>query len=177
MEEMELYLLDVKNMQQQVGPDGGDGGKGGDIYFQVDKDKNTLIDFRYNKKFKAENGKNGEGAHKYGKSGEDLYIKVPIGTIVRDAKTNKIIKEIDKHNRVTRLPLFTLLRIINGEFTQCDRTTVITNPLFRLSNFVPSYIAFGHGNKAVDINDMALEDEIDSPRMLISKSRTIQNFY
>ena len=67
------------------GPDGGDGGKGGDIYMVVDKDINTLVDFRYNKKFKAENGKNGEGAHKYGKSGEDLYIKVPIGTVVRDA--------------------------------------------------------------------------------------------
>ena len=76
------------------GPDGGDGGKGGDIYFEVDPDSNTLIDFRYNKKFKAENGKNGEGAHKYGKSGEDLYIKVPIGTIVRDAKTNRVIADL-----------------------------------------------------------------------------------
>ena len=76
------------------GPDGGDGGKGGDIYFEVDPDSNTLIDFRYNKKFKAENGKNGEGTHKYGKSGEDLYIKVPIGTIVRDAKTNRIIADL-----------------------------------------------------------------------------------
>ncbi len=76
------------------GPDGGDGGKGGNIYFEVDPDSNTLIDFRYNKKFKAENGKNGEGAHKYGKSGEDLYIKVPIGTIVRDAKTNKVLADL-----------------------------------------------------------------------------------
>ena len=76
------------------GPDGGDGGKGGDIYFEVDPDSNTLIDFRYNKKFKAENGKNGEGAHKFGKSGEDLYIKVPIGTIVRDAKTNRVLADL-----------------------------------------------------------------------------------
>lgn len=76
------------------GPDGGDGGKGGDIYFEVDPDSNTLIDFRYNKKFKAENGKNGEGANKYGKSGEDLYIKVPIGTIIRDAKTNKVLADL-----------------------------------------------------------------------------------
>ena len=76
------------------GPDGGDGGKGGDIYFEVDPDSNTLIDFRYKKKFKAENGKNGEGAHKYGKSGEDLYIKVPIGTIVRDAETNKVLADL-----------------------------------------------------------------------------------
>ena len=78
------------------GPDGGDGGKGGDIYFEVDPDSNTLIDFRYNKKFKAENGKNGEGAHKYGKSGEDLYIKVPIGTIVRDATTNRVMADLSE---------------------------------------------------------------------------------
>ena len=78
------------------GPDGGDGGKGGDIYFEVDPDSNTLIDFRYNKKFKAENGKNGEGAHKYGKSGEDLYIKVPVGTIVRDATTNRVMADLSE---------------------------------------------------------------------------------
>lgn len=83
------------------GPDGGDGGKGGDIYFEVDPDSNTLIDFRYNKKFKAESGKNGEGAHKYGKSGEDLYIKVPIGTIVRDAKTNKVLADLSEPGQKT----------------------------------------------------------------------------
>lgn len=71
------------------GPDGGDGGRGGDIYFQVDKDKNTLIDFRYNKKFKAGNGENGSGSRCNGKYGEDLYINVPIGTIVKDAETGK----------------------------------------------------------------------------------------
>ena len=81
------------------GPDGGDGGKGGDIYFEVDPDSNTLIDFRYNKKFKAENGKNGEGNHRYGKSGEDLYIKVPIGTIVRDAKTNKVLADLSNERQ------------------------------------------------------------------------------
>ena len=51
------------------GPDGGDGGKGGDIYFIVDKDMNTLVDFRFQKKFKAENGQDGEGSNRYGKSG------------------------------------------------------------------------------------------------------------
>ncbi len=71
------------------GPDGGDGGKGGSVYMEVDQDRNTLIDFRYQKKFKAENGKNGEGAHKFGKSGEDLVIKVPLGTIVKEADTRK----------------------------------------------------------------------------------------
>ena len=76
------------------GPDGGDGGKGGDIFFEVEPDSNTLIDFRYKKKFKAENGKNGEGGHRFGKSGENLYIKVPIGTIVRDAETNRVIADL-----------------------------------------------------------------------------------
>ena len=76
------------------GPDGGDGGKGGDVYFTVDPDSNTLVDFRYKKKFKAENGKNGEGARRYGKGGEDLYIKVPLGTIVKDAETGKILADL-----------------------------------------------------------------------------------
>ena len=78
------------------GPDGGDGGKGGDIYFIVNPDANTLIDFRYKKKFKAQNGNNGEGAHKSGKSGEDLYIKVPIGTIIKDAETGEILADLSE---------------------------------------------------------------------------------
>ncbi len=76
------------------GPDGGDGGRGGSIYFIVDPDSNTLVDFRFKKKFKAENGKNGEGARKYGRSGEDLYVKVPIGTLIKDAETGKIIADL-----------------------------------------------------------------------------------
>ena len=76
------------------GPDGGDGGKGGDVYFTVDPDSNTLIDFRYKKKFKAENGKNGEGARRYGRGGEDLYIKVPLGTIIKDAETEKVLADL-----------------------------------------------------------------------------------
>ena len=82
------------------GPDGGDGGNGGSIYFQVDKDKNTLIDFRYNRKFKAKNGENGSGNNCSGKYGEDLYIKVPIGTVVKDAKTEKVIADLSKPNQV-----------------------------------------------------------------------------
>ena len=75
------------------GPDGGDGGKGGDVYFEVDPDANTLIDFRYKKKFKEEKGKNGEGARRFGKSGEDLIIKVPIGTIIKDAKSERVLAD------------------------------------------------------------------------------------
>lgn len=82
------------------GPDGGDGGNGGNIYFKVDKDRNTLIDFRYNKKFKAKNGENGSGNHCNGKYGEDLYIKVPIGTVVKDAVTGKVIADLSHENQV-----------------------------------------------------------------------------
>ena len=82
------------------GPDGGDGGKGGDIYFRVDPNANTLIDFRYTKKFKAQNGENGSGGNKYGKSGEDLYIDVPIGTIIRDAESGKIVADLSKDGQV-----------------------------------------------------------------------------
>lgn len=81
------------------GPDGGDGGKGGDVYFVVDKDLNTLLDFRFKKNFKAEDGKNGEGSHRYGKSGEDLYIKVPRGTIVKDAETEKVLADLSEENQ------------------------------------------------------------------------------
>lgn len=78
------------------GPDGGDGGRGGDVYFVVDADSNTLIDFRFTKKFKAEDGQNGSGSHRFGKSGEDIYIKVPLGTIVKDAESGKVIVDMSK---------------------------------------------------------------------------------
>lgn len=82
------------------GPDGGDGGKGGNIYFIVDKDMNTLVDFRYKKKFNAQNGQDGEGSHRYGKSGEDLYVKVPQGTIVKDAQTGRVVADLSELGQV-----------------------------------------------------------------------------
>ena len=85
------------------GPDGGDGGKGGDVYFRVDPDANTLIEFRFKKKFKAENGENGQGARKYGKSGENLYIPVPIGTVVKDATTNELLADFSEPGQKTLL--------------------------------------------------------------------------
>ena len=81
------------------GPEGGDGGRGGSIYFRVDPNANTLIDFRYTKKFKAQNGENGSGGHKYGKSGEDLYINVPIGTIIKDVETGKIVADLSQEGQ------------------------------------------------------------------------------
>ena len=81
------------------GPDGGDGGKGGDVYFFVDSDSNTLVDFRFKKKFKAEDGKNGEGNRRYGRGGEDLYIGVPIGTIIKDAETGRVLADLSQKDQ------------------------------------------------------------------------------
>ncbi|MCX8074945.1 MAG: GTPase ObgE [Clostridia bacterium] len=82
------------------GPDGGDGGRGGDVYFKVDGNINTLLDFRYKKKFVAEDGKKGEGGRCSGKSAEDLYIPVPKGTIVKDVDKDKIIADLSEEGQV-----------------------------------------------------------------------------
>ena len=65
----------------------------------MDKDRNTLIDFRYNRKFKAKNGENGSGSHCNGKYGEDLYIKVPIGTVIKDVETGKVVADLSEPNQ------------------------------------------------------------------------------
>ncbi len=82
------------------GPDGGDGGKGGSVFFQVDTGLNTLIDFRYRKKFAAGNGENGSGSRCNGKKGEDVYIKVPQGTVLKDEETGKVIADLSRENQV-----------------------------------------------------------------------------
>ena len=79
------------------GPAGGDGGSGGDIYFVATEDMTTLMDFSFQSIFKAENGENGRGKSQHGRCGKDLYIKVPIGTMVRDVATNKLIADL-AHN-------------------------------------------------------------------------------
>ena len=78
------------------GPDGGDGGKGGDVIFIADPNINTLIDFKFKKLFKAQNGENGQKKQMYGKKGEDLIIKVPVGTQVRDFATGKLILDLNQ---------------------------------------------------------------------------------
>ena len=77
------------------GPSGGDGGKGGDVILISDSNINTLSSFRYKKFLKAENGQNGQNKDKYGKSGVDLVVKVPIGTIVSSLESNQIIVDMD----------------------------------------------------------------------------------
>ena len=79
------------------GPDGGDGGKGGNVVFVADKNINTLINFRHKRKYIAENGGSGRDAKRNGKNGEHLYVHVPVGTIVRDAATGLVICDL-KHD-------------------------------------------------------------------------------
>ena len=76
------------------GPDGGDGGRGGSVIFRVDEGSNTLLAFRYKRKFVAESGEAGKGNKFHGKSGEDIYIPVPPGTLIKDPKTGKIIHDM-----------------------------------------------------------------------------------
>jgi len=81
------------------GPDGGDGGKGGDVIFQSDPGLRTLIDFRYQKHYKAPNGEHGKGSNMHGKNAKDIVIKVPLGTIVRDANTGEILADFTKEGQ------------------------------------------------------------------------------
>lgn len=78
------------------GPDGGNGGRGGNVVFVADEGLKTLIDLRYQKKIKGEKGSNGSGANRTGASGEDTYVKVPVGTTITDTETNLIIADLVK---------------------------------------------------------------------------------
>jgi GTP-binding protein len=79
------------------GPDGGDGGDGGSIYFEADSAVNTLVDFRHSRKFLAERGQNGMGKNRTGKSGADLIVKVPVGTLVQEEDTGELVGDLVRH--------------------------------------------------------------------------------
>ena len=81
------------------GPSGGNGGKGGDIIIEAHHNLSTLLDFKYKRHYKAEKGDNGASALKDGKNGEDIIIKVPVGTIIKDSETGKIIFDLDEDNK------------------------------------------------------------------------------
>lgn len=81
------------------GPDGGDGGKGGDVIFVVDEGLNTLTDFRHKRKYAAENGEEGKKRNCHGKNGADIIVKVPAGTIIREAQTDKVIADMSGDNK------------------------------------------------------------------------------
>lgn len=81
------------------GPDGGDGGRGGDLVFEIDEGMNTLNDFRHTRKYCAGNGEPGGGRRCHGADGEDLVVKVPPGTVVREAESGKVITDMSHKNR------------------------------------------------------------------------------
>ncbi len=81
------------------GPAGGDGGSGGDIYFVADENLSTLLDFTYKSVFRAQDGENGRNKNQHGHGGKSLYLKVPVGVIVRDLKTDKIIADLNEHEK------------------------------------------------------------------------------
>ena len=86
------------------GPDGGDGGKGGDIIFVGDNNKNTLLDLSFQQHQYAENGIRGSGSQKHGRNGKDRHINVPLGTVVKDFETNEILLEIIKNKDYLLFP-------------------------------------------------------------------------
>ncbi|CAQ86129.1 MULTISPECIES: Obg family GTPase CgtA [Photorhabdus] len=81
------------------GPDGGDGGDGGDVYLLADENLNTLIDYRFEKSFRAERGQNGQSRDCTGKRGQDITIKVPVGTRVRDVVTGEVLGDMTRHEQ------------------------------------------------------------------------------
>lgn len=84
---------------EKGGPSGGDGGRGGSVYFIGSSSINTLLEFKYRKKIVAPNGENGKGKQCYGKKGEDIYVKVPLGTIIYDEINNYVIADIHENNQ------------------------------------------------------------------------------
>jgi GTP-binding protein len=81
------------------GPDGGDGGKGGSIYAVADRNINTLVDYRYSKLHKARNGENGRGADCYGKGGDDIVLRMPVGTLIVDDDDGEIVADLTEHGQ------------------------------------------------------------------------------
>src|ERR1700688_1792410 len=87
------------------GPDGGDGGRGGSVYAVADRNINTLIDYRYARKHLARRGENGRGADCYGKGGEDVHLRMPVGTIITDMDSGELIADLTEHHQVVTLAL------------------------------------------------------------------------
>ncbi len=117
------------------GPDGGDGGKGGDIIFTIDEGQNTLLNFKYRRKFVAENGQNGMGSRFHGKNAENLEIPVPPGTIIKDAESGKIIKDMSDED-VAETGKYVILKGGKGGFGN----THFATPTRQTPNFAKSGI-------------------------------------
>ena len=85
------------------GPDGGDGGRGGSVYAVADRNLNTLIDFRYTRIFRAQRGENGASKDCYGKGGEDIVLRMPVGTVISDLDTGELIADLDEDGKQVRI--------------------------------------------------------------------------
>ncbi|MFH1008168.1 MAG: GTPase ObgE [Candidatus Latescibacterota bacterium] len=83
------------------GPDGGDGGDGGDVVFRGDKNLSTLMDLRYKQQYKAQRGLNGQGKNKYGIGGQEIEIRVPLGTLIKDAQTGEVLADLTEDGKRT----------------------------------------------------------------------------
>lgn len=117
------------------GPDGGDGGKGGDVVFVADEGKNTLLDFKYRRKFVADNGDDGGAKRFHGKTAANIEIPVPPGTVIKDANTGKVIKDMSDED-VKETGRFTILKGGKGGFGN----THFATPTRQTPNFAKSGI-------------------------------------
>ena len=81
------------------GPNGGDGGRGGSVYVVADRNINTLVDYRYTRKFLGQRGENGGSADCYGKGGDDIVLRMPVGTVVTDLNTGEVLADLDVHDK------------------------------------------------------------------------------
>ena len=81
------------------GPNGGDGGRGGSIYVVADRNINTLVDYRYTRKFIGKRGENGGGADQYGAGGDDIVLRMPVGTVITELNTGEILADLDVHDK------------------------------------------------------------------------------
>ena len=81
------------------GPNGGDGGRGGSIYAVADRNINTLVDYRYTRKFIGKRGENGGGADQYGAGGDDIILRMPVGTVIYNQNTDESIADVSEHDQ------------------------------------------------------------------------------
>ncbi|HJT50756.1 MAG TPA: GTPase ObgE, partial [Nitrosospira sp.] len=81
------------------GPSGGDGGRGGSIFAIADRNINTLVDYRFARTHRAKKGENGQGSDRYGKSAEDIVLRMPVGTVITNAETGDLIADLERHDQ------------------------------------------------------------------------------
>lgn len=105
------------------GPDGGDGGRGGDVIIQADRNLHTLIDYRYRKHYQAQKGQNGQGQRMSGRSGENLIIRVPCGTVIRDKESGEILSDLVHHGEALVAALGGRGGLGNAHFATATRQT------------------------------------------------------